>query len=73
MIAAIVCLVLAAVLGVCMLFWPKFLWKIENFLWTKNGEPSDFYLAMTRLVGTLLLVAVIVITLIATLLHFDWL
>ncbi|HZK33493.1 MAG TPA: DUF6199 family natural product biosynthesis protein [Tissierellaceae bacterium] len=43
------------VLGLVMLLKPQLLWKIENFLTTKGGEPSDFYLSMMVLGGTLTL------------------
>ena len=33
-------------LGVVMICFPQVLWKMENFLTTKGGEPSDFYLVM---------------------------
>src|SRR5699024_6499129 len=40
-------------LGVVMICFPQVLWKSENFLTTKGGEPSDFYLVVMRVGGTL--------------------
>jgi len=42
---------LLIILGLMMLLKPQLLWKIENFLTTKGGEPSDFYLFMMALGG----------------------
>ncbi len=39
------------VLGLFMLIKPEWLWKIENCLTVKGGEPSDFYLASMRIGG----------------------
>ena len=38
-------------LGLFMLTKPAIVWKIEHFLTVKNGEPTDWYLAITRLIG----------------------
>ena len=43
-------------LGVVMICFPQVLWKIENFLTTKAGEPSDFYLVVMRVGGTLFII-----------------
>lgn len=40
-----------------MLLKPHLLWKIENFLTTKGGSPSDFYLSMMALGGTITLLS----------------
>lgn len=39
------------VLGVAMIVWPEVMWKIDNFLWTKGGEPSDLYIVVMRISG----------------------
>ena len=60
---ALVCLVAAPiiiVLGAFMIFKTELLWKIETFLTVKNGEPTDFYLAMNRLAGLVLIIAGVV-------------
>ena len=41
------------VLGPLMLIRPDIVWKIEHFFSVKNGEPTDWYLAITRLIGIL--------------------
>ncbi len=44
------CLLLP-VLGFFLVFKPELMWKLEHFLTVKDGEPSDFYLALSRLSG----------------------
>lgn len=39
------------ILGVFMLCYPKMLWKIENLLTVKNGEPTELYLLLMRIGG----------------------
>ena len=39
------------ILGVFMLCYPKMLWKIENLLAVKNGEPTELYLLLMRIGG----------------------
>lgn len=41
--------------GILMISKPHFVWKIDHFLSVKGGEPSDFYLACTRLGGVVFL------------------
>ena len=41
---------------VLMLLNPRLLWKIENCLSVKGGEPADFYLGSMRLFGLFLIV-----------------
>lgn len=42
-------------LGIFMLAKPELCWKLEHFLDTIGGEPSDWYLAVTRLAGVVFL------------------
>ncbi|BAQ31145.1 DUF6199 family natural product biosynthesis protein [Bifidobacterium scardovii] len=57
LIVAIVLMEIVIVaIGVFMIWKPEILWKIENFLSVKGGEPTEFYLAMQRVGGVLLLV-----------------
>lgn len=39
------------ILGVFMLCYPKTLWKMENLLTVKNGEPTELYLLLMRIGG----------------------
>lgn len=39
------------ILGVCMVCYPKILWKIENLFTVKNGEPTELYLVLMRIGG----------------------
>ena len=50
-LAALVCIAL----GIFMLAKPELCWKLEHFLDTIGGEPSDWYLTVTRLAGVLFL------------------
>lgn len=38
-------------LGLFMIIKPDWIWKIENFLDVKGGEPTEFYLVTMRLGG----------------------
>ena len=42
-------------LGIFMLARPELCWKLEHFLDTIGGEPSDWYLTVTRLAGVVFL------------------
>ena len=39
------------ILGICMVCYPKMLWKIENLFTVKNGEPTELYLVLMRIGG----------------------
>ena len=49
------------VVGLMMLFRPELMFKIENLLITKNGEPTEFYLMMMRLGGLFFTICSIVV------------
>lgn len=38
-------------LGLLMLIKPEVVWKIEHFLSVHNGEPTDWYIAIVRIIG----------------------
>lgn len=42
--------------GALATFKTELVWKIEMFPMVKGGEPSDFYLAMARVMGVLMMV-----------------
>lgn len=48
-------------LGVFMLLKPELLWKVENLLTVKGGEPTEFYLSVMRLTGIFAMFCSIVI------------
>ena len=48
--------ILLTALGVLMVVHPEWLWKLEHFLDTVGGEPSELYLTISRVVGTLLMI-----------------
>ena len=45
-------IVLLLLLGITMVVKPDLLWKIEHFWDMKNGEPSELYIALMRVMGT---------------------
>lgn len=45
-----VCILLLAS-GLLMLIRPDLVWKIEHFLSVQNGEPTEWYLAIVRIIG----------------------
>lgn len=49
-------LIFLALLSILMLCKPEFLWKIEHFLFVKDGEPTDLYLALMRISGLIFLI-----------------
>jgi hypothetical protein len=38
-------------IGVAQLFWPRKIWALENVLWVKGGERTDFALMMIYMSG----------------------
>lgn len=48
-------------LGLFMVAKPEILWKLEHFLTVKDGEPSDLYLALTRIGGALIMIISIIL------------
>ena len=44
-------LVALFILGILMFIKPEWLWKLEHLFSVKGGEPTDFYLSMTRIGG----------------------
>lgn len=53
--------ILLLTLGILMTFKPKLLWKIQYFYIVKDGEPTDFYLALMRLGGLFFIIVSIII------------
>ena len=53
----LVCLLalICIALGTFLLAKPELCWKLEHFLDTIGGEPSDWYITITRLSGVLFL------------------
>ena len=45
-------------IGVIMLVKPEWMWKLKHGLSVQDGEPTDLYLASTRIMGTLDVIAV---------------
>lgn len=46
-------------LGLAGVLFPEQLWKLEHFLTVKNGEPSEYYLAVSRMLGVFFMLAAI--------------
>lgn len=51
----------AHLLGLCMLIFPRQLWKISNFLWTQKGDPSNLYTSLMRISGAAFLVLALIL------------
>lgn len=47
-------------LGIAMVGKPDLLWKIEHFWDVKNGEPSELYIALMRVMGTFCIIGSII-------------
>ncbi|MBW3091705.1 hypothetical protein KIH79_01795 [Bifidobacterium sp. 82T10] len=47
--------------GACALFAPNTMWHIEHFLDVRGGEPTDFYIVMTRIGGGMALVGTVIL------------
>ncbi len=54
-------LVLLLILGIFMTLKPDLMWKLEHFLSTKGGEPSELYRVMTVFGGIGLILAALVL------------
>ena len=54
-------IVVLVILGFMGLFKPELMWKLEHFMSVKNGEPTEFYLVISRIIGALALITVIII------------
>lgn len=50
-VAFYVVLAFLAVLGLGMAAKPALMWKADHFFTVKEGEPTDFYMAVSRLGG----------------------
>ena len=49
-------------MGFFMILKPELIWKLNYSLLVKNGEPSDFYLTMMRLVGVVVIFLTVFLT-----------
>lgn len=47
---------LCILLGIAMIAFPDIFFKIEHLFLIKDGKPSEFYIARTRLCGVFLLI-----------------
>lgn len=47
-------------LGIAMVGKADLLWKIEHFWDVKNGEPSELYIALMRVMGTFCIIGSII-------------
>lgn len=54
---AYLALIAVILIGLLAFIKPEWLWKIEHFLDVKNGEPTEWYLEKTRLLGIFFIVA----------------
>ena len=59
-------IILLFLIGLVAVIWPDKLWKLEHFLTVKNGEPSEFYLAVSRVAGVFFMLAATISSLVIT-------
>ena len=45
------------IIGLVLIFKPIVTWKIQSFLFVKNGEPTGFYYIVARTAGVLAVAA----------------
>lgn len=50
-------IIILFLLSLFMLFKPELLWKVEHFLYVKDGEPTALYLTLMRIAGVFFLIA----------------
>ncbi|KAB7791469.1 nickel ABC transporter permease [Bifidobacterium leontopitheci] len=48
-------------IGAFLLWKPELIWKLDHLMDVKNGEPTDFSLAMIRLTGTVMVVGAVLL------------
>ena len=53
-------IVVLLLLGIAMVRRPEQLWKIEHFWDVKNGEPSELYISLMRVMGTFCIIGSII-------------
>ena len=54
-------MIVLPVLSCLMIGKPEWLWKLDHMFTVKGGEPTEFYLTVMRLFGTLLLVCWVIL------------
>ena len=54
MLEVVLGLILVIIMGIVAIIKPEWVWKFDHFLTVKNGEPSDFYITITRVAGVFL-------------------
>lgn len=57
----IVAFLIALLLGLFMLIKPRMIWNMHNALFVKDGEPSNFYFALVRCTGAVVIIIVVVL------------
>lgn len=48
-------LLFLVLLGIGLLVKPEFMWRIDHFFTVKGGEPTEFYLTVSRFIGIICL------------------
>ncbi|MBT1160687.1 MULTISPECIES: DUF6199 family natural product biosynthesis protein [Bifidobacterium] len=56
-------------IGIVCLFAPNTMWRIEHVLSVRGGEPTDFYITMTRIGGVVALAAAVILPFLPMILH----
>lgn len=50
--------------GVVMIKNPRFVWRVEHFFTVKDGEPTDLYINIVRVIGGVCILAVVLLELV---------
>lgn len=64
--------VLVLVMGIVMMANPELVFKIDHFFLVKDGEPTEFYITKTRLLGVVLFLISFLILVWVGLSHIDF-
>jgi len=64
--------VLVLVMGIVMVANPEWVFKVDHFFIVKEGEPTEFYITKTRLIGVVLFLISFLILVWVGLSHIDF-
>lgn len=64
-------LVLLIGIGIFMVIKPDLCWKMDHFFTVKNGEPTEFYIGVTRLIGIFCVLVGLIVSIVLFVNLFD--